>query len=87
MVLHLEIGSCASGVDVQAVDNLAKACYKSDKYLNDDGYKCPTCLNDFRFMSGLLQHAESDSCSVNLKKRKGSLATFLRFLKARVIRE
>jgi hypothetical protein len=85
MVLHLEEGTCKSGVDLSDVNDYASECHASNKYHDDDGdYKCPTCKKYFRYMSGLLQHAESDSCDETLRKRRGSLSIFLRFLKARV---
>ncbi|PTB35590.1 uncharacterized protein TrAFT101_009368 [Trichoderma asperellum] len=85
MVLHLEEGTCKPGIDVDVIDDLATDCYESHKYLDNDGdYKCPTCAKYFRFMSGLLQHAESDSCDETLRWKHGPLAVFLRFLKTRV---
>ncbi|KAL6900531.1 hypothetical protein GGI43DRAFT_52357 [Trichoderma evansii] len=87
MVLHLEEGTCNSGTNLQAINGFARDCRKSDEYLDDDGdCKCPTCEKYFKFMSGLLQHVESDSCDETLRWRNGSLSIFLRFLKARVLR-
>lgn len=85
MILHLEQGTCASGVDLIDVNDYAKACYTSDRYLDNDGdYCCPTCKKYCRFISGLLQHAESDKCDETLRRKKAPLAIFLRFLEARI---
>ncbi|KAM0513749.1 hypothetical protein ACHAPE_007575 [Trichoderma viride] len=85
MVLHLEQGTCSSGVNLIDVNDYARDCYTSDQYLDCDGdYECPTCHKYFKYMSGLLQHAESDNCNETLKRRNSPLAIFLRFLKARV---
>lgn len=90
MMLHLEIGTCPSGVDWSDIDEYARECRQSRAYLGDDDddddymYKCPTCEKPFRFMSAVLQHAESEPCSEDLSRWSGPLAIFLRFLEARV---
>lgn len=85
MVLHLEMGTCSSGIDLQAINDIAWNCRESDEYIDNDGdYKCPTCERYFKFMSGLLQHVESDSCDETLRWEDSPLSIFLRFLEARV---
>ena len=65
MVLHLEAGTCPSGCDTDRVDEVAFACYQSRHYVADEDsdfdYCCRICDAEFHYMSGLLQHAESDA--------------------------
>ncbi|KAL7785493.1 hypothetical protein V8C37DRAFT_419977 [Trichoderma ceciliae] len=85
MVLHLEVGNCPSAVGREDVDRIARLCHQAIRYIDGDGdYVCPTCSKYFRFMSGLLQHAESDSCGESLRKKMRPLSVFLRFLETRV---
>lgn len=63
MVLHLEARGCVSGADSRLVDNAAFNCLEGEYLGSDDPnspFMCPRCTSTFRFMSGLLQHAESD---------------------------
>lgn len=86
MVLHLEAGSCSSGTTAGVVDQLAHQCYQSDSYVSDEeeyDFRCPECETVFLWMSGLLQHAESNACEVGLGK-KSPLGKFLNFLRLRV---
>ena len=53
------------------INQLAKVCAPRGSYLTNDRkdefpYRCYECELRFRFMSGLLQHAESDACRVEL---------------------
>ncbi|KAH7308488.1 hypothetical protein B0I35DRAFT_442053 [Stachybotrys elegans] len=86
MVLHLEAGGCGSGVDEEDISDLAFECYQASKYTTGDGsdydFECPTCETPFAFISGLLQHVESDACEEELVN--GPLGRFLRFLRTRV---
>jgi len=79
MVLHLEAGTCESGADSDRVTEIAFDCYQSGKYTCDDNsefdFECPTCNTPFTWMSGLLQHVESDSCDEQLAKRGPSGAS------------
>ncbi|PTB64816.1 hypothetical protein BBK36DRAFT_1123676 [Trichoderma citrinoviride] len=87
MVLHLEVGRCQSGLSCDDIDRFACDCRQSPKFLvNGDElrYICPTCEGTFKFMSGLLQHAESERCDENLDERYSPLAIFLRYLKSRI---
>ncbi|KAL7911876.1 hypothetical protein GGI35DRAFT_301160 [Trichoderma velutinum] len=87
MVLHLEVGCCPSGVDDEDIDNLAGECRQWPRFLNTESglrYRCPTCGEKFKFMSGLLQHAESERCNEDLDETYGPLAIFLRFLRSRL---
>lgn len=85
MVLHLEAGTCESGVDNEVVVDVALDCYQSRHYTNDDDdefdFKCPTCDTPFLYMSGVLQHSESDFCNGTIE---GPLRKFLRYLQTRV---
>ncbi|KAH7311597.1 hypothetical protein B0I35DRAFT_452787 [Stachybotrys elegans] len=83
MVLHLEADTCEGGVDLFSVKATAYACYQSKKYLRkhdpDYEFQCPTCETPYRFMSALLQHAESAACSETLEHHR-PLGKFLHYL-------
>lgn len=82
MVLHLEAGYCESGADCFDVNEAARACYQSKHYTSDDrdfSFECPACSSRFRFMSALLQHAESDTCDEHLGRNR-ALGKFLHYL-------
>lgn len=85
MVLHMEVGNCPSGINTEKMEMIAGHCHLWPRFLDrkkEFPYGCPTCGERFRFMSGLLQHAESARCDENLDEHFGPLATFLRFLRA-----
>ncbi|KAL5092438.1 hypothetical protein Trisim1_001691 [Trichoderma cf. simile WF8] len=87
MVLHLEVGRCPSGVGYEGIDKLAGECRQWRRFLDKGNgfmYNCPTCDENFSYMSGLLQHAESERCSEDLDETYGPLAIFLRFLRSRL---
>jgi hypothetical protein len=86
MVLHLEAGSCVSDIVADDVDDIARDCYQSRHYTSDDpvyDFCCPGCECPFSYMSGVLQHAESDACDVNLGKNT-ALGKFLHYLRQRI---
>jgi hypothetical protein len=87
MVLHLEAGTCESGADSDRVTEIAFDCHQSEKYACEDNsefdFECPTCNTPFTWMSGLLQHVESDHCDERLAKRK-PLGKFLQFLRSQI---
>ncbi|KAF7597384.1 hypothetical protein BBP40_006326 [Aspergillus hancockii] len=62
MLIHLESGSCPSGVDEDRVDYLARSYYnRTFAQTDSDGawrYMCPGCERVYRTLSGLFQHAE-----------------------------
>lgn len=79
MLLHLEAGTCNSGVGLDKINQLAIECYQAQRYKSSNAnfrFKCPTCQTPFAFMSGILQHAESDCCKEDL----GSESPLGRFL-------
>lgn len=89
MVLHLETGACESGVDREEVQQLAFDCWDLDGYICDDDddpnydFVCATCDVPYRFISGMLQHAESEACEETLAKNS-PLGKFLKLLRKRV---
>lgn len=81
MVLHLERGTCASGADMNTVNDTASVTMDIDVYMSVDSkytYECIAC-DPFRFISGLLQHIESDGCGDRLG-RGGPLGFFVKQL-------
>ncbi|KXJ84774.1 hypothetical protein Micbo1qcDRAFT_129118 [Microdochium bolleyi] len=87
MVLHLEAGTCPSGTNSASVDDIAFRCSQAYHYTTEDGsdfdYTCPSCPAEFSYISGLLQHAESDACAASLGQRQ-PLGRFLHFLRGQV---
>lgn len=70
MVLHLETGTCASGVDRTWVTRTGGLGKEAFRFINAGlgfDFKCPNCPTQFQYMSGLLQHAESPTCQLNLE--------------------
>ncbi|KAL3435051.1 hypothetical protein BDV09DRAFT_81993 [Aspergillus tetrazonus] len=89
MMLHLEAGTCTSGVDLDEINHLAFECYQAQSYKSSNtnfNFECPTCQTPFLFMSGLLQHIESDCCEEELGS-ESLLGTFLEFARSRIIYE
>jgi hypothetical protein len=74
MMLHLEAGTCQSGVRCNDIDEWTFDYWdpKFVNYTNDwsdyNKFRCPGCNNDFRFVSGLLQHIASQACGMDLDK-------------------
>jgi len=87
MVLHLEAGTCPSGVDRNTVDDIGIACSYYENYVSDNpnfDFQCPNCEAKFVLMSALLQHAESvDGCDAELETY-GTLLRFLNYLEMHV---
>ena len=86
MLIHLESGNCESGATEDELDNMARECYQSRKYINDgheDGewlYRCPSCEVEFSKLSALYQHAEDvPPCSYPINGH-GCLAKLERFI-------
>ena len=66
MMIHLEAGTCDSGIGLADINARAKSCYQAKHYTTGDDsypYKCPECDNKFRYVSSLFQHVESDRCN------------------------
>ncbi|PYH40069.1 putative C2H2 finger domain protein [Aspergillus saccharolyticus JOP 1030-1] len=86
MMLHLEAGTCDSGVDVDMINQLAFECYEALQYKSSNAnfnFECPTCQTPFAYMSGILQHAESDICEVGLDSIS-PLRIFLEFARSSI---
>ena len=84
MVLHLEEGTCESQVEHEWVTETALECYASRFYTSNDpdyDFMCPDCETPFRYISGVLQHIESNSCEEDITEGK-PLWRFLRFLQS-----
>ncbi|KAL3256745.1 hypothetical protein ABHI18_007350 [Aspergillus niger] len=86
VLIHLGSGGCSSNITEDDLDDLARECYQSRKYINDeleDGgwlYTCPHCVTEFSKLSALYQHAEDvPSCSY-LAKDHGCLVKLKRFI-------
>lgn len=71
MVLHLESGNCESGTELHDINTWVFDDFGCRQYTNQwtDYYQfcCPTCSNTFRYISGLMQHIESNACDQNAK--------------------
>jgi protein-arginine kinase activator protein McsA len=86
VLIHLESGGCSSNITEDDIDDLARECYQSRKYINnelEDGgwlYTCPHCDTEFSKLSALYQYAEDvPSCSY-LAKDHGCLTKLERFI-------
>lgn len=69
MVLHLERGTCASRADCDLVEEAARSSQNLADYRSQYSnfpFECASCDDYFRFVSGLLQHVESDKCEESL---------------------
>ncbi|KIX98863.1 uncharacterized protein Z520_05324 [Fonsecaea multimorphosa CBS 102226] len=72
MMIHLESGTCESGIDRDDVDSYIFDTYVRNRaYVNqwEDHlkYQCPDCGSDFRFASALCQHVASNACNQQSK--------------------
>ena len=68
MMIHLEAGTCKSGIGLDEVDECAfDSCRAYTNNWHDYyQYQCPTCGEDFRYVSALLQHIESQACEQDM---------------------
>lgn len=85
MLLHLERGTCPSGIDVCNVEGYARECRQWKQYASTDEdreFCCPGCKTPFSRMSGVLQHDESGFCPS--PDGNASLAKFMRYLRLQV---
>ena len=84
MMIHLESGTCASGVCMTDIDHWAQQCYQHWAYTTSDNggyqYKCPDCGMDFKYVSGLFQHVESPACDM---RYEGSIAKLRDYIEMR----
>lgn len=98
-VLHLEQDTCPSNWNLEMTNEAAARCYQALKYIashyrdmllqgetNYSGtpFYCNECQQDFRYLSALVQHAESRYCSMST--RNGPLERVLHFLRNEVAR-
>lgn len=49
-----------------------------------DVFRCPSCNERFKVLSGLVQHVESDRCDEGIYEGTGSIAKMLKYLRLRV---
>lgn len=86
ILIHLESGTCDSGVTETDVDDWAQECRQHGQYTNDAdaeyAYYCPECELDMPKVSSLFQHVESDACAASYDDR--ALGALVRFLRCRV---
>jgi len=84
MFLHLETGRCEAGIDVDDIDDWAFECPRSRDYTNEEDdetkYRCPDpdCQQSFRFVSGLLQHAETDACKTGIRGAVNQMVVYVK---------
>ncbi|KAF2253242.1 hypothetical protein BU26DRAFT_477300 [Trematosphaeria pertusa] len=78
MIIHLEAGTCASGIDMLDLNKSAAMCYQSRKWVFKEfrnglrehiapapaecPFKCPTCEAGLPKLSSLFMHVASPSC-------------------------
>ncbi|KAL2830135.1 hypothetical protein BJY01DRAFT_120863 [Aspergillus pseudoustus] len=86
VLIHLESGSCVSEVTEEELDDIARECYQSGKYIYtgfEGGewlYRCPSCDYTFAKLSALYQHAEDVLLCSSLLSGDGCLAKLARFI-------
>ncbi|KAF2258284.1 hypothetical protein CC78DRAFT_537915 [Lojkania enalia] len=82
MIIHLEAGTCPSGINAVELNNSAALCFQWKKYIINEFvrdcmlngyldsllYQCPTCFAKFGKLSSLFMHVESPSCSQTLNQ-------------------
>jgi hypothetical protein len=65
MLIHLESGACSSGVTSGDIDDWALQYRRFNHCIDPEvekPYSCPGCEDEFKQLSGLLQHLESNAC-------------------------
>lgn len=80
MMIHLESGNCSSQVTNDDIDNWTLQYSQLNRYIDPQAanrYECPRCENQFSYLSGLLQHLESDACDGSIGKSLRTLPKFL----------
>jgi len=80
MLIHLESGACPSEVTLDDIDSWAAQYRQFNHYIDsqaENRYSCPGCENKFRYLSGLLQHLESNACRRTIKNALRGLLSFL----------
>jgi hypothetical protein len=80
MLIHLESGACLSEVTLDDIDSWALQYRQFNYYINsqaENRYSCPGCESKFRYLSGLLQHLESNACGRTIKNALRGLPSFL----------
>ena len=86
MLMHLESGACESRTELHDIDDWAFRGSESYEYTNGWGdyykYRCPTCDDDFRVVSALIQHIEERDCGQRLK---GSVRRMLDYIEDKVL--
>lgn len=80
MLIHLESGACSSEVTLDDIDSWALQYRQFNYHINSQAqnrYSCPGCENKFRYLSGLLQHLESNACGRTIRNALRGLPSFL----------
>ncbi|KAJ6280849.1 hypothetical protein J3E71DRAFT_392137 [Bipolaris maydis] len=86
MIIHLESGTCTSGINILDLNKSAPMCYQWQKFLDEeyqyDGavylFRSPECDTTFPKLSGLFQHVGSGSCEQRLNG--GPIAKLVKWL-------
>ncbi|KAF2118182.1 hypothetical protein BDV96DRAFT_569423 [Lophiotrema nucula] len=82
MIIHLEAGTCPSGIDVYDLNKSAARCFQWRKWIDKSyrsdllyhvpigqgefPYKCPTCDAGLPKLSSLFMHVASPACAQTL---------------------
>lgn len=83
MLLHLEAGTCLSGINFQVINAYAHSCNELASYRSTDEdweFYCPRCKTTFAKISNVFQHNESKF--FESPGGKAALDKFLHFLGA-----
>lgn len=70
-MLHIEYSGCEGRIDDDSLWEIVSGHDYGAKHVwFDEGgewFECPVYDADFRYLSGLLQHAESEACEANVE--------------------
>lgn len=84
-MIHFESGTCSSQVTMNDIDGWTSEFNRYAPYVNRVGlilYKCPVCESRSNYLSGLMQHLESNACHGSID---GSLDGLVAFLERKIM--
>ncbi|KAF2174851.1 hypothetical protein K469DRAFT_756579 [Zopfia rhizophila CBS 207.26] len=81
MIIHLESGSCPSGIDIVDLNESAAMCFQWKAYLDEDYQDELLNRVDLQSEYSLLQHVYSKACNQSLYE--GKMAKLIKWLEKR----